>query len=483
MIRHEHISRLQQSSFLGLGVVTVLSVLLAFKTGMLFLLSLPFVLLILAWGILHYKSLYFFLLVMIPCSIEYYFSNGLATDLPTEPLMIGLMLITFALLAFKSEKLPPAFFLHPLILTLCFHYAWIFIAALNSENFTVSIKIFLAKTWYITTFTVLTALLIHHASDFKKMFWCIFIPLVLLTLLTNVRHAVLYQFSFSDVNKCVTPYFRNHVNYAAILSVFFPLILLARSWYAPGTWTRRLLTVSILFFVFAIYFSFTRTAMLALLAMIPFYFVLKWKLTRWLLLGVTAVTLLGMNFIMHDNHFMQYAPEFEATIYHDDFGSHVSSTFAGKDVSSMERVYRWVAALRMVEARPWLGVGPGNFFDYYKPYAVSAFETYISENEEHSTVHNYFLLMIVEQGGIGLFIFVLMTFAIFIYGQRIYTHIQGEKNKMAVLCLMLLMLSVFVNLLLSDMLETDKVGPFFFMGLALLVNLDCGVLDMENENE
>jgi hypothetical protein len=37
---------------------------------------------------------------------------------------------------------------------------------------------------------------------------------------------------------------------------------------------------------------------------------------------------------------------------------------------------------------------------------------------------------------------------------------------------LLMLAMVYVNLLLSDMLETDKVGPFFFIGLALLASLD-----------
>jgi hypothetical protein len=45
------------------------------------------------------------------------------------------------------------------------------------------------------------------------------------------------------------------------------------------------------------------------------------------------------------------------------------------------------------------------------------------------------------------------------------------------------MLSVYVNLLLSDMLETDKVGPFFFMTLALLVLFDNEKISVEAESE
>ena len=43
---------------------------------------------------------------------------------------------------------------------------------------------------------------------------------------------------------------------------------------------------------------------------------------------------------------------------HNEFSDHVSSTFEGKDVSSMEQIYRWVAgghmiAVTMTVSRLW----------------------------------------------------------------------------------------------------------------------------------
>ena len=62
----------------------------------------------------------------------------------------------------------------------------------------------------------------------------------------------------------------------------------------------------------------------------------------------------------------------------------------------MERVYRWVAATRMFKDHPWMGFGPGNFYPYYMHYTLSDFETYVSDNPERSTAHNYPLLLLAE---------------------------------------------------------------------------------------
>lgn len=483
MIAESKLTRTQLGLFYSFSAITVGSVFLSLKYNMTFLLAAPALVLLILYTLIDYKSVYFLLLAMLPCSIEYYFPNGLATDLPTEPLMAGLMLVTLAVLVFKKEIMPKGFLSHPLIIILLLHLFWILVCAINSEKPVFSFKILLAKLWYFIPFTILTGIVIKRGADFKKMFWCIFIPLTILILVSVLRHGIIYKFAFSDVNKSVGPYFRNHVNYAAMMSIFFPFIILALGWYKRWSGMYTFLFVCVLFYIVAIYLSYTRTAMIAILGMIPFYFFIKWRMVRIGVVLFTVVASLGIGWLMYDNHYLRFAPSYDDTIYHDDFSSHLSSTLEGKDVSSMERVYRWVAAVRMSRVRPYMGVGSGNFYNFYKSYTVSNFETYISDNEEHSTVHNYFLLMLVEQGWIGLIIFVMVALSAFIYGESIYIKMQSAADKRAVMILMLVMFSIIINLLLSDMIESDKVGPFFFMLLALLVLFDIGVLSMEPKGE
>jgi O-antigen ligase len=483
MTAARNIGRTELGLFYTFAAISVSSVLLAFQMDITFLMALPALLLVIFFTLLNYKAFYFILMAMLPCSVEYYFPNGLATDLPTEPLMAGLMMVTFALILFRKNVLPRGFFSNPLIAVLLLHLFWIFICALNSDKPVYSFKVFLAKLWYFAPFTLLTAIVVRDSRDMRRWFWCIFTPLTVLIIITVLRHGIIYHFSFQEVNKCVTPYFRNHVNYAAMMSIFFPFILLAASWYRKNTFTHKMLLFFIVFYIIAVYLSYTRTAMLAILGMVPFYFMVKWRWIKVVLTGVLFLCTIGISWLFYDNHYLRYAPNYEETIYHDDFGSHLSSTFEGKDVSSMERVYRWVAAARMAHDRPFMGVGSGNFYNYYRPYTVDDFETYISDNEERSTVHNYYLLMLAEQGWVGLAIFLLVTIVVFVYGEYIYFKMKTRENKRAVMTLMLVMFSIIINLLLSDMLESDKVGPFFFMVISMLTLFDLGVLSMETHSE
>jgi O-antigen ligase len=465
------IDRLELGAFAFMGAATIGSVLAAFATETYYLALIPFGLLIAYTAVINFKLLYFLLMASIPVSIEYYFSASLATDLPDEPLMIGLMLVTFVFILSNYKSLPTGFFANFFIAALVLHLFWIFLSAVNSVDFVVSIKVFLAKTWYITTFCFLTAIVIRTQDDIRKLFWCVYIPLTLLIIQVIIRHGM-QNFSFEQINDPMMPFFRNHVNYAAIVSIFLPFILWAREQYDPGTFKRRLLSASVVLYIVAVYLSYTRTCYIALLLLYPVYLVIRYRLMKPALMGAGIVIALVVGYLFTNNNYLKFAPEYEETIIHDRFDDHLSSTFEGKDVSSMERVYRWVAATHMFKEHPYMGFGPGNFYPYYMRYTVSSFETYVSDNPERSTTHNYALFLLSEQGTIGLAIFALLTVIIFAYGENLYHRIGNKQDKTLVLYLLLMMAMIYVNLLLSDMLESDKVGPFFFIGLALLAAAD-----------
>ena len=286
-----------------------------------------------------------------------------------------------------------------------------------------------------------------------------------------IRHA-LDGFSFEGINSVLNPFYRNHVNYAAILVVFFPFL-----WYSPN-WVKKYsfkwwaLIGSILFFIAAIYLSYTRAAYVCLLMAPCVYLIIRLRLMKVVLGAVLIAGIIGVNFVATNNKYLDFAPDYNKAIAHKKFDNLIDATAKGEDVSTMERVYRWVAGFYMVAEKPLTGFGPGNFYPYYSQYTVNSFETYVSDNPEQSGIHSYYLMIAVEQGIIGLILFLTLCFAVLLKAEQLYHRTKSAITKRSILMVTLSIVTIDALCLINDMIETDKVGAFFFMGMAILVNLE-----------
>jgi O-antigen ligase len=273
-------------------------------------------------------------------------------------------------------------------------------------------------------------------------------------------------FSFDSVNAAVQPFFRNHVNYGAILVCLLPLPIVL---FLHLPRRRAILIVVLLLWLIALSFSYSRGAWVAagvgvLTAMaIRFHFL---KAAAFF----SVVLLSGMLwFFVQGGRYLDFRPDFERTIYHQDFRDHLRATYRLKDLSTAERFHRWIAGVRMVQDEPVFGHGPNRFYTAYKPYTVSAFRTYVSDNPEKSTVHNYFLLLAVEQGIPGLIIFLLILWRVFHLLTEKYRRAGSllEKHGWLAVGAMLGMI-IWLNML-SDLVETDKIGSLFFICIGLVI--------------
>jgi hypothetical protein len=59
------------------------------------------------------------------------------------------------------------------------HLVWIYAASICSDDFVVSLKFSLAKTWYIIVFYFLAAFLLRQPQQIKRYFWFVAIPLLM----------------------------------------------------------------------------------------------------------------------------------------------------------------------------------------------------------------------------------------------------------------------------------------------------------------
>lgn len=465
--------RLNEIIFWVFGVVVLLSIFIALTTELYLVVAMPAVLIILYLSIVDFKQIYYITLFFLPITMEIELPGGFGSDIPTEPLVVGLMLI-FILKSLQDKHWKwRAILRHPLIWILLLHYFWILITTLLSDLFIVSLKYLLAKTWYIVVYVFLTLQIVKREHDIKKIFWLVFFPLLLGSLYVIYKFRA-YGFAFENVNEPMPPLYRNHVGFGAILAVFFPMVVLALTWYKRFTWRWMFVMGGLLWFLLSIQLSYTRTAYVALALAFAAYFIIQLRLVKYAI-GFSTILIIGfVAFLLNDNKYINFAPNYESTITHHEFDDLINATYKLQDVSTMERVYRWVAGYHMVEDKWLFGFGPGNFYTFYRGYTEAAFKTYVSSNPDRSSVHNYFLLVFTEQGVFGFLIFILLTFALLIKGEIIYhqTPKNNTLRRSVVMVTLLIFIIIDAFLLMNDMIEAAKVGAFYFISIALLVKMD-----------
>lgn len=407
------------------------------------------------------------LLLSLPFSVEFSFSSSLATDLPDEPLMI----LVSAIFVIRWINQPPqerkTIIQHPLIILLTVILVWMTLSVCFSSRPLLSFKYLLAKGWYMGAFVLVPLLLWNNTKQVYRSAFLLLASMVLVTGLIVIKHAG-YDFRFAKVNEAVSPFFRNHVNYGAMLALCIPLCGAAIA-ATKNSLHRRWLFVLLLLMLAALFFSYSRGAWLALLAGGVAMQLLRKKMLLAGFVMAILVVLAGFAWLKGNDRYLQFAPDYNTTIFHKDFGEHLVATYKLRDVSAAERYHRWIAGVRMIEDRPLTGFGPASFYENYKPYTLPAFKTWVSNNPDHSTVHNYFLLTAIEQGLPGLFFLLLLLGGIFYFAQRLYHRSADPSSKIIAGTIAVIVTILIVLNFLSDLVETDKAGSIFFLAIAALV--------------
>ena len=93
----------------------------------------------------------------------------------------------------------------------------------------------------------------------------------------------------------------------------------------------------------------------------------------------------------------------------------------------------------------------------------------VSNNPEHSTVHNYFILTALEQGFIGLVLFCGLYFGMLWRIQKLYHQFQSRFYRMVSITVGMLLTMIGVINVMSDMIETDKIGSLFWLSLGMIL--------------
>ena len=459
------------------GLVGVLSVLCLLCLGMAigleawWLAGAPLALLVLWLVVVDFRKVFFLMLACIPVSIEIILPGGLGTDLPSESLMWLLTGASTVWFLKNWRSVDGRVLRHPVTLALLAHLSWTAVAVCTSTDVLVSLKFLLAKGWYVIVFYFLASHVLREERDYKLLLWWFYIPLLITVLIILTRHAP-HGFSFKEVNYVMGPFYRNHVMYACLLAIFLPFVWYGTYWYRRYSSAWWLLAGGIAVLIVGINFAYTRAAYVALVGAAGIYWLIRRQWIKQALFAFLLVfTALALTVTNRDN-WLEFAPNYERAVSHTSFDNLLEATTKLEDISIMERVYRWVAAAYMIQDRPLTGFGPGNFYFNYENYTVSSFKTYVSDNPERSGIHNYYLMITVEQGLPGLFFFLLFCVFVIFKGQQIYHRTADPGRRRILVSALLSFMLIAMLMLMNDFVETDKIGSLFFICAAIVVNSD-----------
>jgi O-antigen ligase len=457
----------QFAFFAGLFILFLLT---AFYIEQYYLIAVPFAALLLYTGWQYLNLLFFLLLLSLPFSAEYHFSQTLGTDIPDEFLMLFVSALFFFYWIYSPQKIPKNILLHPLLIFLVVSLIWTAISVFFSTHIIISVKYILAKCWYLGAFVLAPVIIFRQKQNIRIAAIILAGSMLTVAIIALIKHSS-NDFHFANINDAVTPFFRNHVNYSAmlvcIIPVFFAFFRLSH------TKRQKILTgLAIIVLLIALFFSYARGAWLALIAGIAAYRLIKKGYLVISFITILIIILTSLFWIKSNDRYLQFAHDYNTTIFHSDFKQHLIATYRLKDVSTAERFYRWIAGVRMIKDNWLTGYGPNTFYYNYKGYAIPAFKTWVSKNEDHSTVHNYFLLITIEQGIPGLIFFLVLLGGMLYYAQHLYHRIQDVFYKMVSITTGVMLVMITIVNFLSDLVETDKIGSLFFLCLSTLIVTD-----------
>lgn len=396
-------------------------------------------------------------------------TESMDLSLPTEPLMAGLMLV-YILNELMFKVTPKKILGHPITIIILLQLVWMLLTSLNSVDFVVSIKYFIARMWFVFSCFFMMTQLFKEKKHIYTFIFAYAIPLAIVCLITIYQHS---KFNFDDktADWVVSPFYNDHTAYGAILAMYIPLIFSLLFQKQFSLIVKGGIFFLLFIFVLAIILSYARAGWLSLIAAVGILATLLLKI-KFRTLLVTVVTGVVLFFTFHDQ--IMIALGRNSTDSEGGLSKNVSSiTNISTDASNLERINRWSCAIRMFEEKPYMGWGPGTYMFNYAPFQKSNEKTIISTNfGDNGNAHSEYLGPLSEQGLPGLGIVAALLFATLFLGYRLCYSVKDKDLKILTHGVILGMFTYFVHGFLNNFLDTDKASVPFWGFLAILVCID-----------
>jgi len=435
-------------------------------------LGFPVLALLIYLAIFKLDVVYYLVLFLVPISIN--MDNlgidlGIGIALPTEPLIVGMMLI-FILKLFFDGTFDKDVLKHPITKLVLFHILWIGLTTITSSDPIVSIKFLLSRIWFVCVFFFIASQVLKSNETQRRMVWLYILGFIPVLIYTFQQHSI-RGFDQASANWVMNPFFNDHTSYGACLAMVLPFLLWQS--FSPRILgiKRLMIWIVLLIFLAALILSYTRAAWVSLVGALGVFIILRLKIKTWMVLTVTFVLGLFL-FATMDSILMDLESNKQDSS--SNLTEHVESiSNVSSDASNLERINRWKSAWEMFQDKPIFGFGPGTYAFEYAPYQQSKDKTIISTNlGDGGNAHSEYLGPLSEQGVLGSVLIISIVISVIIAGVRIYKSSLSKESRMIGLSVLLGLITYYLHGSLNNFLDTDKASALFWGFSVIILVLD-----------
>lgn len=431
----------------------------------------PAGLLAIYFAIFQTEKLFIAIAFFTPLSINIEeFNSSFGLFIPSEPLLFGLMIWLSAMQLYKPF-LPTTIWRQPIILAVVTFLVWIFISSITSSHPIVSFKFLLAKLWFIIPVLFYGLHFFQKEKNRVAFIWLFIISTSIVIIYTLIHHAM-YSFGEKESHWVMSPFFKDHTIYGAIVALNVPLVFGLYLYKKHAPLIQALLIMLIILILVGLYFSYTRAAWLSVFGCIGIgaiiYYQINWK-------PIAGVTIVGLCIVLlkWDAIQMELARNKQDHTTESFDERLQSATNISTDASNLERINRWSCAVAMFEKRPFFGYGPGTYAFEYAPFQEPENLTIISTNfGDMGNAHSEYLGAMAEMGFPGLLTILAIVASIFYTSITVYNRIPKKDTETRVLVLSMIMAlsTYFIHAFLNNFLDTDKAAvPIWGMCAMIIV--------------
>ena len=429
--------------------------------------------LLIGWAMVtHVDRVLLFIVFATPLSLnmEQLELGGIGVALPTEPLMVCIMLLFLLKAGLERDVLDPRVWRHPVTIVIIVQLVWMAFCIIPSSMPLVSVKYIAARLWFVCTMYFMATRLFTDPRNMHRFAWLYMAGLTIVISYTLIRHAG-FHFEHDPAHWVMEPFFKDHTSYGAIIAFFLPFAVTAITLPGSSPIRRGVAVTFLIILLLGMVFSYTRAAWVGVVAALGVMLVMRLRVPGWIVLGV-ALLAGGVYLVNRDQ--ITIALERNRQESSDDLAKHVSSIGnISSDASNLERINRWNSALRMFQDRPWTGWGPGTYMFQYAPFQAAADRTIISTNfATGGNAHSEFLGPLAEQGLPGMLIVIALIAVTMWTAVRLWLRMPAGLDKQMVGAALFGLTTYYVHGTLNNFLDLDKASVPFWGFTAMLVVMD-----------